>query len=71
MNKSELLAEARRLAKEFQEKKETALNILNELDKKQKYTNEHTNGMSAVNELMEEISALEAQYAVVAEQIKK
>jgi hypothetical protein len=71
VNKQELILEATRLSKEYQTKKDIVLNILNDLDKENGFGGKHVNGMSAVNELMQEMGELEQKHSQIIEQIKK
>jgi len=71
MNKQELLLEAQKLSKEYKEKKEIVLNILNELDKKERCDDSHVNGIAAINEMMAELEEIEKKHSEVLEKIKK
>ena len=69
-NKQELVAEAARLAKLHQQKKEAIENIFLDLDKEEKVTPKHLGGISAVNEILKELKELEEEHEKIFEQIK-
>lgn len=71
MSKQELILEAQRLSSQYKEKKEIVLNILNELDKKERCDDAHVNGIAAVNEMMAELEEIEKKHSEVLEKIKK
>ena len=62
---------AQRLSSQYKEKKEIVLNILNELDKKERCDEAHVNGIAAVNEMMAELEEIEKKHSEVLEKIKK
>jgi len=68
--KQELILEAAELAKTHQEKKMIIENILNDLDK-EKISNKHVGGISAVNEILKEMEDLEIKHSKILEEIRK
>lgn len=69
-NNSELILEIASIAKAHQAKKEVIETILSDLDKEEKASYKHIQGMATVNELMKEISDLEIQYTELRDKIK-
>lgn len=70
MTKQELLAEASRLAKEHEYKKQIIQGIFDTLDKEPKMSKKHVSGIASVNELLKEMEDLEIQHTKVLEQIR-
>lgn len=71
MSKQTLLETASSLSKEYQEKKEGVLNILNDLDKINGFGEKHVGGMEVVNDLLKEMEVIEKKHTEIIEQIKK
>lgn len=69
-NKQELLDEAGRLAKLHQQKKAVVTSILDSLDKEQKMSAKHLEGIASVNDLMKEVEIIEREHSNILEQIK-
>lgn len=70
-NKQELINEAARLGNIHQQKKNTIEKIFSDLDKEEKTTFKHLNGISAVNELLKELEEIEIKHQEIIDQIKK
>lgn len=69
-NKQELLDEAGRIAKLHQQKKAVVISMLDSLDKEEKMSSKHLEGIASVNELMKEVEILEKEHSNILEQIK-
>ena len=70
MTKQELLAEARKISALHEEKKAMIKKIFDDLDKEEKTTEKHINGMAAVNIILQEMTALETEHANILLKIK-
>lgn len=71
MNKQQLIERAASLAKLHQQKKEAVELIFLDLDKEEKISSKHLQGIAAVNELVKDMEALEKEHSDVLEMIKK
>ena len=69
-NKQDLIKEANALAEQHAFKKGVIENLLSNLDAKSKFSDEHINGMAAVQELMKEMEDLEFRHEEITKQIK-
>lgn len=67
--KKELVIEAAELGRKHLQKKEVIEKILNDLDKEEKVSQKHLDGIAAVNELMKELNELEVQHEEIKKQI--
>lgn len=67
--KKELVIEAAELGRKHLQKKEVIEKILNDLDKEEKVSQKHLDGIAAVNELMKELNELEVQHEEIRKQI--
>lgn len=70
-NKQELIEEAAKLAISHKQKKEVIEKLLNDLDKEEKMSSKHINGIATVNELLKEMSILEETHENILKQIKE
>jgi len=68
-NKQELIKEANVLAEEHSFKKSVIEKLLNDLDLKQKFTEEHLIGMATVQDIMAEMKIIEQKYEEIRKQI--
>ena len=69
-NKQELISEAAKLAILHQQKRESIIKIFNDLDKEDKISSNHLEGIATVNELLKELNVLEEEHTLILEQIK-
>lgn len=69
-SKQELVEEAAKIALKHQSKKEVIEKIFSDLDKEDKTTVKHIDGIAAVNELLKDLEILENEHFKILEQIK-
>ena len=70
-NKKELVEEAKNLAKIHQQKKDVIQKILSDLDKEEKVSQKHLEGIAAVNEIMKEMNVIEEEHEKILEKIRE
>jgi len=69
-NKNELIKEAQNLADKYFDKKSVIETALNDLDSKERIGQEHLKGMAIIEELFNELDAIELEQLKVFEDIK-
>jgi len=69
-NKKELIKEAQELADKYFEKKSVIETALNDLDSKKTIGQEHIKGMAIIEEMFNELDAIELEQLKVFESIK-
>lgn len=70
-SKSELILESQLIADEYFDKKKLIESALDNLDSKEKITQEHFSGMSIIEEMFRELDVLEEKQKYIFEEIKK
>lgn len=68
--KKELIVEAQKLADKFDEKKEIIATALDDLDSKEKVSDEHIKGMALIEEMFNELKEIKLEQLKIFEQIK-
>lgn len=68
-NKQELIKEANVLAEEHSFKKSVIEKLLNDLDLKKKFSEEHLIGMTTIQDIMAEMKIIEQKYEEIRKQI--
>lgn len=71
INKKELLKKTQELADSFEKKKMTIENALNDLDSKKNFSQEHIDGMVAIENLFLELDKIQLKQSEIFELIKK
>jgi phosphopantetheinyl transferase (holo-ACP synthase) len=69
-NKQELIKDANVLAEEYAFKESVIKKILNDLDSKDKFSEDHMNGMSTIQDLTKEMEEIELKYDNIIKEIK-
>jgi DNA-binding GntR family transcriptional regulator len=69
--KNDLIKEAQELADKYAIKKEVIETALNDLDSKEKITEEHIGGMAVIEQLFNELDEIEVEQLSIFEKIKK
>lgn len=69
-NKKELIDEANKIAKEHSFKKSVIETMLNDLDGKKTFSEEHINGMAIIEDILKEMDELQIKHDQIREQIK-
>ena len=71
LNKQELIDEAARVAKIHQQKKDVIEKIFSDLDKEEKTSQKHLDGIAAVNEILKEMKIIETEHENLINKIKE
>lgn len=71
LNKQELIDEAAKIAKIHQQKKDVIEKIFSDLDKEERASQKHLDGIAAVNEILKEMKAIELEHENLFNKIKE
>lgn len=69
-SKQDLIKEANELSEKHNFKKSVVEKMLDDLDRKGVFSEEHVNGMSAIQELLTEMDQIESEYKELLRKIK-